>query len=96
MVRWPCCVGCVYERYADSTGNLEIGGLSTAPDLTKLSRAELVEYLNVIAALIKKTDLIVHRYQFFDLECQALSMVLKTRTRCSEQSRRDTLSNQTL
>jgi hypothetical protein len=60
------------ERYADSTGDLEIGGVSTAPDLTKLSHAELVEYLSVIAALIKKTDLIVDRYQFFDLECQAI------------------------
>src|SRR3984957_17314141 len=60
------------ERYTDSAGNLEIGGVSTAPDLTKLSRAELVEYLSVIAALIKKTDLIVHRYRFFDLECQAI------------------------
>jgi hypothetical protein len=60
------------ERYADSAGNLEIGGVSTAPDLTKLSRAELVEYLTVIAALIKKTDLVVDRYRFFDLECQAI------------------------
>jgi hypothetical protein len=60
------------ERYADSTGDLEIGGVSTAPDLTKLSRAELVEYLSVIAALMKKTDLMVDRYRFFDLECQAI------------------------
>ncbi len=46
--------------------------MSTAPDLTKLSRAELVEYLSVIAALIKKTDLIVDRYRIFDLECRAI------------------------
>jgi hypothetical protein len=60
------------ERYADSTGSLETGGVSTAPDLSKLSRGELVEYLNVVAALIKKTDLIVDRYRFFDLQCQAV------------------------
>ena len=60
------------ERYADSTGNLEMGGVSTAPDLTKLSRAELVEYLSVVAALIKKTDLMVGRYHLFDRECQAI------------------------
>ena len=38
------------ERYTDSAGNLEMGGVSTAPDLAKLSRAELVEYLSVVAA----------------------------------------------
>jgi len=60
------------ERYTDSAGNLEMGGMSTAPDLTKLSRAELIEYLNVVAALIKKTDLMVDRYRLFDVECQAI------------------------
>jgi hypothetical protein len=60
------------ERYADSTGNLEMGGVSTAPDLTKLSRAELVEYLSVVAALTKKTDRMVDRYQLFDRECRAI------------------------
>jgi hypothetical protein len=60
------------ERYTDSTGNLEMGGISTAPDLTKLSRAELVEYLSVVAALIKKTDLMVARYKLFDFECRAI------------------------
>jgi hypothetical protein len=60
------------ERCTDSTGNLEMGGVTTAPDLTKLSRAELVEYLSVIAALIKKTDLMVGRYRLFDFECQTI------------------------
>jgi hypothetical protein len=60
------------ERYADSTGNLEMGGVSTAPDLTQLTRPELVEYLGVVAALIKKTDLMVDRYRLFDRECQAI------------------------
>jgi hypothetical protein len=60
------------ERYTDSTGTLEMGGVSTAPDLRKLSRAELVEYLSVVAALIKKTDLMVGRYRLFDVERQAI------------------------
>lgn len=60
------------ERYTDSAGNLEMGGVSTAPDLAKLSRAELVEYLSIVAALIKKTDLMVNRYRLFDIECQAI------------------------
>jgi hypothetical protein len=60
------------ERYTDSTGNLEMGGVTTAPELTKLSRAELVEYLSVVAALIKKTDLMVGRCRLFDLECQTI------------------------
>jgi len=46
--------------------------LTTAPDLTKLSRPELVEYLGVVAALIKKSDLMVDRYRLFDRECQAI------------------------
>jgi hypothetical protein len=49
-----------------------MGGVSTAPDLTKLSRTELVQYLSVVAALIKKTDLMVDRYRLFDRECQAI------------------------
>jgi hypothetical protein len=49
-----------------------MGGVSTAPDLTKLSRAELVDYLSAGAAPIKKTDLMVDRYRLFDRECQAI------------------------
>jgi hypothetical protein len=60
------------ECYTDSTGNLEMGGVSAAPELARLSRAELVEYLSVVAALIKKTDPMVDRYRLFDRECQAI------------------------
>jgi hypothetical protein len=60
------------EHYIDSPGSLEMGGVSTAPDLAKLARAELVEYFAVVAALIKKTDLMVDRYRLFDRECQAI------------------------
>jgi hypothetical protein len=60
------------ERYTDSTGNIEMGGVTTGPDITKLSRPELVEYLGVVATLIKKSDLMVDRYRLFDRECRAI------------------------
>jgi hypothetical protein len=60
------------ERYTDSTGNLEMSSVSTAPDLTKLSRAELLEYLNIVAALIKDTDLLTARFRLFDTESKAI------------------------
>jgi hypothetical protein len=60
------------ERYTDSTGNLEMGGTSIAPDLTNLSHAELTEYLSVVAALIKYTDLLSARFGLFDSECRAI------------------------
>jgi len=60
------------ERYTDSTGNLEMGGVSTAPDLTKLSHPELTEYLGIVAALIKETDLETARVRLFDKESRAI------------------------
>jgi hypothetical protein len=60
------------ERYTDSSGNLEMSSVSTAPDLTKLSRTELVEYLDIVAALIKNTDLLTARVRLFDRECRAI------------------------
>jgi hypothetical protein len=60
------------ERFTDSTGNLEMGGVTAAPDPTNLSRAELVEYLGIVAALIKKTDLLTDRLRLFDSECKAI------------------------
>jgi hypothetical protein len=60
------------ERYTDSTGSLEMSSVSTAPDLMKLSRPELVEYLNIVAALIKNTDLLAARFRLFDRECRAI------------------------
>jgi hypothetical protein len=60
------------ERYTDSTGNLEMSSVSTAPDLVKLSRAELGEYLNIVATLIKSTDLLAARIRLFDIECRAI------------------------
>jgi hypothetical protein len=60
------------ERYTDSTGILQMGGVSTAPDLTRLSRPELAEYLSIVAALIKETDMETARIRLFDKECRAI------------------------
>ncbi len=60
------------ERYTDSAGNLEMNSVNIAPDLMKLSRAELVEYLGIVAALIKTTDLLTARFRLFDRECRAI------------------------
>jgi hypothetical protein len=60
------------ERYTDSSGNMEMGSATIAPDLAKLSRPELFEYLSVVAALIKKTDLLAARFRLFDLECKEI------------------------
>jgi hypothetical protein len=60
------------ERYVDSTGNLEMGGTTVAPDLANLSRAELTEYLSVVSTLIKYTDLFIGRFHLFDSESKAI------------------------
>jgi hypothetical protein len=46
--------------------------VSAAPDISRLTPPELTEYLTLIAALIKKTDLYSARLQLFDRECQAI------------------------
>jgi len=65
-------LGAFHERYADSTGSLEMAEVSAAPDIARLTPPELNEYLALVAALIKKTDLYVARLQLFDRECQAI------------------------
>jgi hypothetical protein len=60
------------ERYTDSTGHPEMGDVSAAPDLAKLSRPELAEYLSIVASLIKETDLEMARLRLFDKECKAV------------------------
>jgi hypothetical protein len=60
------------ERYVDSSGVPEMNSAVTTPDLAKLSVPELNEYLAIVAALIKKTDLFSARIHLFDLECRAI------------------------
>jgi hypothetical protein len=60
------------ERYVDSIGSLALGEVVIAPRLEMLSADELSEYLTIIAALIKKVDLLNARLHLFDLECRAI------------------------
>jgi len=60
------------ERYVDSIGSLALGEVVIAPQLEMLSGGELSEYLTIVAALIKKTDLFAARLHLFDLECRAI------------------------
>jgi len=60
------------ERYVDSPGSLALGEVVIAPQLEMLSAGELSEYLTIVSALIKKTDLLSARLHLFDLECRAI------------------------
>jgi hypothetical protein len=60
------------ERYVDSTGSLALGEVVIAPQLERLSAGELSEYLTIVAALIKMTDLLNARLHLFDVECRAI------------------------
>jgi hypothetical protein len=66
------------ERFVDSTGSLALGEVVTAPQLQMLSAGELSEYLTIVAALIKKTDLLNARLHLFDLECRAIFNGVRT------------------
>jgi hypothetical protein len=52
------------KRYTDSIGNLEMGAVSPAPELT--------EYLDIVAVLIKQNDLEMARIGLFDKESRAI------------------------
>jgi hypothetical protein len=60
------------ERFVDSPGSLAMGKTVTAPDLATLSVAELTEYLTLVSAMVKKTDLVAARLHVFDVECRAI------------------------
>ncbi len=60
------------EQFVDSPGTLVMGQTATVPNLAALSGTELTEYLRLVSALIKQTDLVVVRLHIFDVECRAL------------------------
>lgn len=66
------------ERYEDSPGLPLMGSISTAPDIDKLSHEDLVEYRNVLTALIKQNDIFIVRIRVFDAACQAVLSGAKT------------------
>jgi hypothetical protein len=57
-----------HERFVDSQGGPGFGRIATGPDVRTLSPAELTEYLNVVAALSKKTDSLIIRNRVFEVE----------------------------
>ena len=61
-----------HERFVDSQGGPGFGRIATGPDVRTLSPAELTEYLNVVAALSKKTDSLIIRNRVFEMECRVV------------------------
>jgi hypothetical protein len=56
----------------DSSGNLSMGQVVLAPDLVSLTAADLAEYLTIVSALIKNTELLFARLHLVDKECRAI------------------------
>jgi hypothetical protein len=56
------------EQFVDSTGTLDVGGFVRAPDIAKLTAAQLAEYLKIVSALIKRSDALAHRLSLLDFE----------------------------
>ena len=61
-----------HERFVDSSGNLSMGQVVIAPNLASLSSADLAEYLTIVSALIKNTELLFARVYLVDKECRAI------------------------
>jgi hypothetical protein len=61
-----------HERFVDSSGNLAMGQVAIAPDLDSLSAADLTDYLTIVSALIKNTELLFARLTLVDKECRAI------------------------
>jgi hypothetical protein len=60
------------ERFVNSSGNLSMGQVVLAPDLVLLTAADLAEYLTIVSALIKNTELLFARLYLVDKECRAI------------------------
>jgi hypothetical protein len=60
------------EQFVDSPGTVVMGQTAAVPNLATLAGTELTEYLRLVSALIKQTDLVVVRLRIFDVECRAL------------------------
>ena len=61
-----------HERFVHSSGNLSMGQVVIAPNLASLSPADLAEYLTIVSALIKNTELLFTRVDLVDKECRAI------------------------
>jgi hypothetical protein len=61
-----------HERFVDSRGGPGFGRVAAGPAVRSLSQADLAAYMEVVAALIKKTDSLIIRNQVFEAECRAV------------------------
>jgi hypothetical protein len=61
-----------HERFVHSSGNLSMGQVVIAPNLASLSSVDLTEYLTIVSALIKNTELLFARVYLVDKECRAI------------------------
>jgi hypothetical protein len=61
-----------HERFVDSQGGPGFGRVATGPQVRTLPQADLPEYLNVVATLIKKTDSLIIRNRVFEAECRVV------------------------
>jgi hypothetical protein len=66
-----------HERFVHSSGNLSMGQVVIAPNLASLSSVDLTEYLTIVSALIKNTELLFARVYLVDKECRAILNVVR-------------------
>jgi hypothetical protein len=60
------------KQFTASPGSIELLGIVTTPDLSRLSPAELLEYRKLIAAVINSTDRLMTRTILIDTMGQAI------------------------
>jgi hypothetical protein len=65
-------LGAFQKRYVDSPGTMQLNTIVEAPDIKTLSTPELEEYLQLVAALIERTDELRGRMDLVDQEMRSL------------------------
>jgi hypothetical protein len=66
------------KRYVDSSGTMELNAITEAPDIRTLSKPQLEEYLQLVAALIERTDELRGRMDLVDQEMRSLLVGAET------------------
>ncbi len=65
-------VGAFQKRYVDSSGTMELNAVTEAPDIRALSKPQLEEYLQLVAAVIERTDELRGRMDLVNQEMRLL------------------------
>ena len=68
------------KRFVDSPGIMWMNAITEAPDIRSLTTAQLEEYLQLVAALIERTDALRGRMDLVDQEIRSLLAGAKTET----------------